>query len=467
MPATRYQPTSHEYLIHQKLDSLAYDWERIGDPTILAKVPLKVYLPGTTADVVTAVQECAALGQKLLIRGRGHSSNNLVTADGAAVLLTEYLDQILDIDEEALTCTIQSGAVLARVDAELSKRGLGLKIIGDHDDITAGGFASVGGISPASHLHGMFVDTVTELEYVDSAGNVRHCSRTKNQRELLRLLAGTGRHGVITSMKVSIVRTDKYKVILGNNSFITTDVNKFIDGSGTLIADPGDSLMERGVWADFPIGASSIKLGQFSSYYETTQNPLKSLVNRTAYGYQHFLGYWAGRLPRQVDVAVKYLGFVTIMVPPKYANTKNIERFTDQVLDSTVGDPTRMLIVLAPVAKYDVLFRALYRLCLDERERSGAITFISLYVKAINSPYLSRDGSDGKFCELMLYIGVKPDKMTDEILEKLVEAIDDLTIEHDAFRYMHTRTTTDPIRRQLIDPNTAHEAVEEAASGRR
>ncbi|WP_406272056.1 FAD-binding oxidoreductase [Nocardia sp. NBC_00881] len=463
--AHSYRPTSHERWNHETLATLAFDWERIGAPGIAPKRPFKVYLPTTTEEVVRAVREAKELDQKLIVRGHGHSSNNLVTGARACVLLTEWMDQIVEIDEERLTCTMQGGAVLAQVDTALAEHGLGLSIIGDHDDITAAGFASVGGISPASHRYGMFVDTVIELEYVDWEGIVHTCSRTHRREDLLRLLAGTGRHGVITSLEVSIVRVDKRREVLRNDSFVTLDVSNFIERSGKLIEDPGDAVMERGVWADLPVtGGVNIRVGQFSSYHETTQNPLKSLYNRAAYGYQQLLGYWAGRLPGRIDVAAKYLGFAAIMLPPSFADFKNVERFTDQILDSTVGDPTRMLIVLAPADKYGVLFRELYRLCLDERDNSGAITFISLYVKAIRSSYLSRGEEDRRHCELMLYVGVDPDRMTEKILNGLVERIDALTVAHSAFRYMHTRTTADPVRRQLVDPNTAYEAVELATS---
>lgn len=457
----RYRPTSHELFTHDTLSSLAFDWERVGAPGIAPKYPFKVYLPTRTEQVVRAVREVKELGQRLILRGHGHSSNNLVTGDGAAVLVTEWMNQIQEIDEQALTCTMQAGAILAEVDAALAERGLGLSIIGDHDHITAAGFASVGGISPASHRYGLFVDTVVELEYVDWDGNVHTCGRTQDREEFLRLLAGTGRHGVITSLKVAVIRTDKQRIVLRNRWFITPDLDAFVQRSGQMIQDPGDALMERGVWADLPLaGGLSVQLGQFSSYHETSQNPVKSLYNRLAYGYQQFLGSVAGRLPGQVDELVKYLGMAAIMLPPGYANAKNVERFTDQILDSTVGDPTRFFIVLAPADKYEVLFRQLYELCQRERKNSRAITFISIYVKAIRSAYLSRGDESRRHCELMLYIGVNPDRMTSEVLDRLVDRVDDLTIAHNAFRYMHSRTTTDPMRRQLIDPNFAYEAME-------
>jgi hypothetical protein len=462
-----YVPTSHETIRHDSLSGLGYDWSKIADPGIPAKPPFKVYLPRTTEDVVRAVQEARESGEPLVVRGHGHSSNNLVTPDHGAVLLTELLNRIVAVDEQSMTVTMQAGATLMAVDLHLSEAGLGLSIIGDHDHITAAGFASVGGISPASHRYGMFVDTVVAMEYVDWEGKVHRCSRTDGTEDLLRLLAGTGRHGIITELTVRMIRVDKFRTVYANRRHLTTDINDFVRYSNAMIRDPGDAVMERGVWADFAVpGLSgvSLKVGQFSSYHNTSQRWYKSRWNDIAYGFQHLLGDWAGRLPAVVDDLAKYVGMGCIMLSPSYAGMKNIERFTDQILDSTVGDPTRMFVVLAPVDRYESLFYQLYELCVAERKRTGAITFISVYVKSIHSPYLAGTAAgagdhsqDPRFCELMLYLGVHPDRMTPPILERLVGRIDQLVAASGAFRYLHSLTSTDPAIREKVDANAQYE----------
>lgn len=453
-----YEPSSHETFTHDSLAGLAYDWSRVADPGTAPRWPGKVLLPSGTADVVRAVREARTLGETLVLRGSGHSSNNLVTAEGGTLLLTTRMNRIVEVDEQNLTATLQAGVLLADADTALGERGLGLAIIGDHNHITAAGFASVGGISPASHRFGLFLDTVSELEFVDWDGEVHQCSREQDRDLFLKVLAGTGRHGVITTLTVQIIRVDKFRTVLSNDRFVTTDFDAFVDRSAQLIREPGDALMERGAWADLPLpGVGSVRIGQFSSYHETGQHPLKSLYNRVAYGYQQYLGYWAGRLPSALDEFVKYLGMGSILLPPGYGTTKNIERFTDQVLDSTVGDPTRMFIVLAPVEHYETLLRELNEVCLRERRASGALTFVSIYVKAIRSRYLSGTDEAKPYCELMLYVGVDPEKMTDGVLQQLVARIDELTVRYQAFRYMHSLTSADPDIRRRVDPNAQYD----------
>ena len=152
--------SNHGTFTHDSLDSLGYDWGRIADPAVEPVYPLRVYLPRTTEEVIHVVKEAQVLGQRLVVRNSGHSSNDLVTPDRGSVLLTQHLNAVLALDEVAMTVRVQAGAALARIDDWLAEQGYGLPLIGSHGDISAGGFASVGGYSAASHRYGMFVDTV-------------------------------------------------------------------------------------------------------------------------------------------------------------------------------------------------------------------------------------------------------------------------------------------------------------------
>jgi hypothetical protein len=454
---------SHETFSHDSIESLGYDWERIGNPKIEPKFPFKVYLPRTTQDVADAVRECKQLGQQLRIRSKGHSSNDLVLADRGSVMLMQGMDQILDVDEDGLTATVQGGAISALIDDHLAHLGLGLPVIGDHRDITVGGFASVGGISPASHRFGMFIDNVLAIEFVDWDGEIKRCSRDESSEDFYSLLAGLGRHGVITEVTLRLIRIDKYRTIWVNDQAHFRTMDDFIAGTKPIIEEPGDVMMERGVWVDFKLpGGRHVGLGQFSAYKETSQTPVHKARNTASYGVLHGIGRVAGNLPEKLDVALKYVGMTGVMLSPKYASIKNIEFFTDKLLDSTVGDPTRMLIVLGPLDRYEELFRRLWGLLDSYRDDHGCFTFLSVYVKSIRSDYLARDGQD-RFCELMFYVGVHPDRMNPELLDEIVGRFDDIVIENNAYKYMHTRTVKDPERRAKVDPNARHAERRRAA----
>lgn len=453
-PAWKKRINSHETFTHDSIDSLGYDWERIADPSIPPRFPRKIYLPRTTEDIVAAVRETRALGEPLAIRSKGHSSNDLVLTDGGSLLVTEKLNAVLDVDEDAMTVTVQPGAVSAQVDDELATRGLGLPVIGDHNHITVGGFASVGGISPASHRFGLFVDTVQRLEYVTWGGDVVACSREHHSADFFKVLAGLGRHGVIATLTVQIIRVDKYGTVLKNDERHYYRVNSFIDASAEAIRNPGDALMERGVWVDFPLaGGRSRGVGQFSAYHPTEQTRYARTRDSVAYNVLGGIGYAAGRLPSRIDRALKYVGMAGVLFSPIYASMKNVEFFTDKILDSTVGDPTRMFIVLAPLDRYETLFGETYELMREFRRDHDCFTFISVYVKSIKSPYLAQGSDNQHFCELMFYCGMSEGSADPAVLDQLVNRLDDICIANAGFRYMHTKTSKDPVRAGQVDPN--------------
>lgn len=446
---------SHEAFSHDSIEHLSYDWSRVGNPDIAPKPPFKVYLPRNTDDVVRAVMETNQLGQRLRVRSKGHSSNDLVLEEGGAILLTQTMDGIISVDADNLTATVQGGAISAIVDDHLAPMGLGLPIIGDHRDITVGGFLSVGGISPASHRFGMFIDNVLELVLVDWDGNVKTCSATENADDFYSVLGGLGRHGVVTQVTLRVIEVDKYRTIWRNHQKFYTEMEAFIAGTKPIIEDPGDAMMERGVWSEFVVKERKIGFGQFSAYHETGQSLLAKSRNTAVYGVLHGVGLAAGNLPDKVDKIVKYVSIGGVLKSPAYASIKNIEFFTDKLLDSTVGDPTRMLIALGPLDVYEDLFREQWELMARYRDDHGCFTFLSVYVKSIRSEYLARDGQD-RFCELMFYVGVNPEKLTEDLLDQLVDEFDDIVIKFNGYKYMHTRSSKDPERLARIDPNLRH-----------
>ena len=448
-----YRPTSHDGLVHDLVDSFGFDWEKIGDPNIAPRHPRKLYVPRTTADVVATLREVAALGEKVVVRSKGHSSNDLVLREGGVVIYMGGMNRILSIDEAAGLAVVQGGAVSAVLEEELMKRGFGLPVIGDHDDITVGGFASVGGIGPASHRYGMFVDNVTAFEMVTWAGEVLRCSREQNRELFYRTLVGLGRQGIITEMTLRFIRIDKLGTILHNDRSLFTDFSAFVALSGQKMSAPGDTQMIRGAFIDMIGTKTRLRRGQFSAYMAAPPSALARLRNHLSYRYLHTIGYWAGRLPTTLDNLLKKVSIGGILFPPRYASIKNVERFTDKLVDSTVGDPSRWYILLTPMAAYAQTMAGLAEIAEDIQKKHQCFPFVSYYVKALRSEFLSPEDPSRLFCELNFFTGVDPKRFTPAVLAELVERIDTLCVKVGSFRYMHTRTVKDPERLKRLDPN--------------
>jgi hypothetical protein len=442
---------SHQQISHDSIAGLGYDWSKVADPDTMPRYPFKVYLARSTDDVVAAIKETNALGQRLHTRSKGHSSNDLVLAEGGAVLLTQLMDRIVGFDPAAGRITVQAGVTNAAADDHLAERGYGLPVVGDHKDITVGGFVSLGGISPCSHRTGLFIEHVIELEYVNWQGEVRRCGPQHNPDEYWAIAGGLGRAGVITEATLEVIAIDKYRTVLVNEVARFAGFDAYLRGTRSLLAGVGDDVYAaRGMWLDLGKRA----MGQFSSYRHTEQTPLKKASDTVAYGGLHGIGLLAGTVPPSVDKVLKLAGMAGTLYSPKYATMKNVEFFTDKLIDTTVGDPTRMLIALVPLSAYESLVGKLWELVTGFRHRHGCFTFLSCYVKGITSPYLGEE----RFAEVTFLLGIRPGAFPDTLLTALVEQFDDLVIEHGALRYMHTRTIADAERRALLDPNLRHAA---------
>lgn len=446
---------SHEKFVHDSIDSLGYDWSRVADPAIAPAFPLRIYLPQTTADVVQIVKEVQGLGLSLTIRAHGHSSNDLVVRDGGTVLLTEKMNKVLEVDDAALTATVQPGCQSADVDDVLADRGLGLLVIGDHAHVTTGGFASVGGISASSFRFGLFVDTVERLEYVTWAGDVVQCSRTERPDEFNRVLLGLGRYGVITALTLRVERVDKYQRLWQNNQAHFLSRAAFIKAAvGHIRQPPPDARFMRGMWVD----AGKVGLGQWSVYVDTEATKVRRIENDVSYSVLDSIGFVAGRLPSAVDKALKYVGLVGIVFPPRYAIQKNAESFSDRIIDSTVGDPTRYLVAIARQSNLDEVCRRLMDVLVRYRSQTNCFSVLTLYLKGIRSPQLAGPRpDDDRWAEVLFYVAIKPENMTDELLDQIVDEFDQTCVDLGALRYMHSRTSRDPVRRRLLDPHTRYE----------
>jgi hypothetical protein len=166
----------------------------------------------------------------------------------------------------------------------------------------------------------------------------------------------------------------------------------------------------------------------------------------------------AGRLPAAVDKGLKYVGLLGILYSPRYATIKNAESFSDKILDSTVGEPTRYLVAIAPQARLDEVCRRLMALLRRYRQEHGCFSILTLYLKGIKSAYLAAGRPDNeRWAEVLFFVAIRPERLPDALLEEIVEEFDEVCAETGSYRYMHSKTTKDPTRQKRLDPHTLYE----------
>jgi hypothetical protein len=455
---------SHDRWSHDTIESLGYDWSRVADPAAEPQSPFVVYWPETTEEVVRAVRDARAAGDRLLVRGNAHSSNRLSTGERARVLVTTGLTGLVDLDPDAGVATVRAGTMTADLDDYLGTHGLGLPVMGSHNHITVGGFASVGGVGMTCHHHGLFVDNVEAIEYVDWEGEVHSVTRAEDPVTLQRLLCGTGQHGIITELTVRVAQIDKDATLLELRQESHRDFEAWLTALDPLMHDPTD-VMLRGLWADIRrAGGLHLRRGTINRYGIVPQDKARRLRATLGWGLLHGVGYFSGRVPRPVDLALRQVAIAGSIRPPRYAPYRHAEHLLDQVIDFTVGDPSRWLISWAPVRTWRELAQQQNDLLVGERESRHNLTFISLDIRPIRSGYLAQDSDDDRFVEILYYVGIKPDAMTPDVEGDLIRRLDEACASLDAFRYMHTLTVTEESLRQKIDPNTYWATRASAAS---
>lgn len=115
-----------------------------------------------------------------------------------------YLDEILEIDEEKLTATAESGVTFADLVQKTLSYGLVPYVVPELKGITIGGAVSGCSIESMSYRFGGFHDSCLEYEVIGADGKIRVCSR-ENDPELFEMVHGSyGTLGLLSKIKFKL-----------------------------------------------------------------------------------------------------------------------------------------------------------------------------------------------------------------------------------------------------------------------
>ncbi len=141
----------------------------------------------------------------LLPRGLGRSyGDSALNADGA-VILTERLGRILDLDEDGQTVTCEGGTSLARLLAFLVPRGFFLPVVPGTRFVTVGGALAADVHGKNHHIDGGFGRHVEELTLLTSSVETLRCSPDENAEAFDATIGGMGLTGFILSARLRIL----------------------------------------------------------------------------------------------------------------------------------------------------------------------------------------------------------------------------------------------------------------------
>ncbi|WP_040747555.1 FAD-binding oxidoreductase [Nocardia transvalensis] len=422
----------------------------------LADLP-EEYLPRDTADVVRSVRDSRP--QPLTVRGGEPGGDHgadyedeLAPPDRRVVLSLRRMNRVQAVDADARLVRVQAGARLSDIDRTLAAHGLGLPVVGDHREITAGGFAAVGGLSAASHRYGMFSDNVVSLEYVDPEGRFGTCGRAHHADRFRRVLGGAGRTGIITALTLEAVEVDKDHTWLTSDPHRFLDFDTFVEHSVAEIERPGDAILQVGRWVDTaplrvsrPVGTGHVQLGtvrfgQWSSLHPTTATPSLRARRELGSRARKSLGAIASAARGPAGMPVRNAAAGALMFAPKVLTLRDAEYLADTVITSAERGPAYRVSVFAPLSTYPAVFHRLHDLFTGHRERNGLFTVISAMTYGVRSPYLhDLSGEDHGF--LAFTCRVRPTDTytgksgTPGALRDIDAAIDDICRSENARRY--------------------------------
>jgi len=142
----------------------------IGDTT-----PDAVVQPNSEEELVALVRWAAEKNVPLTPRGKASSGYGGVLPIKKGVVVDFYrMNRVIHIDPEAQTATVQAGVVWEKLDRELEKHGLTLRLYPtSYPASTAGGWLAHGGAGIGSYEAGWFPDNVVSARVVLPDGTVR------------------------------------------------------------------------------------------------------------------------------------------------------------------------------------------------------------------------------------------------------------------------------------------------------
>jgi hypothetical protein len=176
-------------------------------------------------------------GPKVTPSGERHSMGGQSFSRGGLVVDMRGFDRI-EVDREAMTMTVGSGASWKAIQAVLDPLGLAVQAMQSINIFTVGGTLSVNAHGVA-HDPGQIAPTVRSLRVMLSDAEIRVASRAENPELFGAVLGGYGLIGVILDATLDIVPNDVY-----------TWNTEYIDFAGFpehyrrhVIGNPGIGLM--------------------------------------------------------------------------------------------------------------------------------------------------------------------------------------------------------------------------------
>ena len=180
-------------------------------PLIGKTVPDAVVQPQDEQELLDLVKWAGEHDVPLTPRGKASSGyGGVLPVKGGLVVDFYRMNRVIAIDAKNLTATIQAGVVWERLDRELAKEGLTLRLYpSSYPSSTAGGWLAQGGAGIGSFESGWFRENVVSARVVMGNGEVRDLAG-----EDLDLISGAcGTTGLISEITIRVQPLEEIDVV--------------------------------------------------------------------------------------------------------------------------------------------------------------------------------------------------------------------------------------------------------------
>lgn len=163
--------------------------------------PKALETPGNEAELAEVLHKAGPAGVRCV--GAGHSFTSLVPTDATLVSL-DRMSEMVAIDTQAQTVTLQAGARLALLSRQLDAQGFGLRNLPDIDTQSFAGAIATATHGTGKTLPALHAD-VLALRLMTANGEVLECSGQRNPELLAAARVSLGSLGVVTQATVRVV----------------------------------------------------------------------------------------------------------------------------------------------------------------------------------------------------------------------------------------------------------------------
>jgi Fe-S oxidoreductase/FAD/FMN-containing dehydrogenase len=180
-------------------------------PFLGSTIPDAVVQPETEAELAELIRWASEKGIPLTPRGKASSGYGGILPIKKGIVVDFYrMNKVVSIDKEAQTATVQAGVVWKKLDRELEKHGLALKLYpSSYPGSTVGGWFAQGGAGFGSYEAGWFGNNVVSARVVLPDGTLRDFTG-----EDLKLIYGAeGITGFILELTIRVQPLEALKVV--------------------------------------------------------------------------------------------------------------------------------------------------------------------------------------------------------------------------------------------------------------